>query len=75
MVTIDFVGLGALGSRVVQHLLDAGYPVVMYNRTRSKAQWLCDAGMQWGESPCKVAETVDVVFSIVTNTTAMQEVK
>lgn len=74
MVTIGFIGLGAMGSRVVKRLLDAGHPVVGYNRTRSKAQWLCDAGMQWGETPRQVAEATDIVFSMVTNTAAMQEV-
>jgi 3-hydroxyisobutyrate dehydrogenase-like beta-hydroxyacid dehydrogenase len=74
MATIGFVGLGAMGSRVVKRLLDAGHSVVGYNRTKSKAQWLCDAGMQWGETPRKVAEAADVVFSMVTDTIAMQDV-
>jgi 3-hydroxyisobutyrate dehydrogenase-like beta-hydroxyacid dehydrogenase len=74
MATIGFIGLGAMGSRVVKRLLDAGHPVIGYNRTRSKAQWLIDAGMQWGDSPRTVAEASDVVFTMVTNTTAMQDV-
>jgi len=48
--------------------------VVGYNRTHSKAQWLLDAGMAWGASPRDVALSSDIVFSMVTNTTALDEV-
>jgi 3-hydroxyisobutyrate dehydrogenase-like beta-hydroxyacid dehydrogenase len=74
MAQLGFVGLGKMGGRVAKRLLDAGHSVIGYNRTRSKAQWLLDAGMQWGESPRQVAEMADVAFSMVTNTTALQEV-
>src|SRR6266567_6209679 len=74
MTHIGFVGLGTMGSRVVKRLLDAGYTVTGYNRTRSKAQWLLDAGMKWGDTPSAVAETADVTFTMVTNTHALQEV-
>jgi 3-hydroxyisobutyrate dehydrogenase-like beta-hydroxyacid dehydrogenase len=74
MAQLGFVGLGKMGGRVAKRLLDAGHSVIGYNRTRSKAQWLLDAGMQWGESPRQVAEMADVTFSMVTNTTALQEV-
>jgi 3-hydroxyisobutyrate dehydrogenase-like beta-hydroxyacid dehydrogenase len=74
MTTLGFVGLGAMGSRVVKRLLDAGDTVIGYNRTRSKAQWLLEAGMQWGNSPREVAEKADVIFTMVTNTDALQDV-
>ena len=74
MAKLGYIGLGAMGGRVAKRLLDAGHTVVGYNRTQSKAQWLLDAGMQWGESPRAVAEAVDVVFTMVTNTTALHEV-
>ncbi len=74
MANLGFIGLGAMGGRVAKRLLDAGHTVVGYNRTQSKAQWLLDAGMQWGETPGKVAEVSDIVFSMVTNTSAMQAV-
>ena len=74
MTTLGFVGLGAMGSRVVKRLLDAGHTVVGYNRTRSKAQWLLDLGMRWGETPRAVAEAVDVIFTMVTNTAALHGV-
>ena len=74
MAKLGFVGLGAMGGRVTKRLLDAGHTVTGYNRTKSKARWLLDAGMRWGESPRAVAETADVVFTMVTNTEALHEV-
>jgi 3-hydroxyisobutyrate dehydrogenase-like beta-hydroxyacid dehydrogenase len=74
MANLGFVGLGAMGGRVAQRLLNAGHTVTGYNRTKSKAQWLLDQGMRWGETPRAVAEAVDVVFTMVTNTTALHEV-
>jgi len=74
MANLGYVGLGAMGSRVVKRLLDAGHTVTGYNRTKSKAQWLLDAGMQWADSPREVAETADIVFTMVTNTQALHEV-
>lgn len=74
MANLGFVGLGAMGGRVTKRLLDAGHTVTGYNRTKSKAQWLLDAGMRWGASPRAVAESTDVVFTMVTNTDALHEV-
>src|SRR5690242_16973424 len=72
--TLGFVGLGAMGGRVTKRLLDAGHTVVGYNRTHAKAEWLLAAGMRWGESPRAVAEAADVIFSMVTNTAALEAV-
>src|SRR5437868_10561656 len=74
MANLGYVGLGAMGSRVVKRLLDAGHTVTGYNRTKSKAQWLLDAGMRWADTPRAVAEAVDVIFTMVTNTAALHEV-
>jgi 3-hydroxyisobutyrate dehydrogenase-like beta-hydroxyacid dehydrogenase len=74
MVRTGFIGLGAMGSRVAKRLLDAGHQVVGYNRTKAKAQWLLDAGMEWRDTPRAVAEAVDVAFTMVTNTAALEQV-
>jgi 3-hydroxyisobutyrate dehydrogenase-like beta-hydroxyacid dehydrogenase len=74
MANLGYVGLGAMGGRVTKRLLDAGHTVTGYNRTKSKAQWLLNAGMQWADSPRAVAESADVVFTMVTNTNALQDV-
>ena len=74
MANLGFIGLGAMGGRITKRLLDAGHTVTGYNRTKSKAQWLLDAGMRWGQSPKEVAEAVEVVFTMVTNTEALHQV-
>src|SRR5579885_762630 len=74
MAHLAYVGLGTMGSRVTRRLLDAGHTVTGYNRTKSKCQWLIDAGMRWAETPREVAAAADVVFSMVTNTAALQQV-
>ena len=74
MANLGFVGLGVMGSRMVKRLLDAGHTVTGYNRTKSKAQWLLDAGMKWGETPRAVAQFAEITFSMVTNTEALRAV-
>jgi 3-hydroxyisobutyrate dehydrogenase-like beta-hydroxyacid dehydrogenase len=74
MANLGFVGLGVMGGRMVKRLLDAGHAVTGYNRTKSKAQWLIDAGMKWGDSPRAVAQTAGVTLSMVTNTAALHAV-
>ncbi len=72
MAELGFVGLGVMGSRMVKRLLDKGHHVTGYNRTRSKAEWLIDAGMAWAGSPREVVERSDVSLSMVTNTEALR---
>ncbi len=74
MARLGFVGLGVMGGRVVKRLLDAGHNVTGYNRTRSKAQWLLDAGMIWADTPRTVALSSDIVLSMVTNTDALRDI-
>ena len=71
-VRVGFVGLGAMGAGIARRLMDAGYPVVGWNRTRGKAQDLIDAGMGWADTPREVAAVSDVVFTMLTNTGAIQ---
>ena len=71
MANLGFIGLGAMGSQLVNRLLDKGHSVTGYNRTRSKAQWLIDRGMKWGDSPRAVCAATDVIFSMVTNGDAL----
>jgi 3-hydroxyisobutyrate dehydrogenase-like beta-hydroxyacid dehydrogenase len=61
-----------MGSQMVNRLLDKGHSVTGYNRTRSKAQWLVDRGMKWGESPRALSAGADVTFVMVTNAEALQ---
>ena len=74
MPKLGFVGLGVMGGRMAKRLLDSGYAVTGYNRTKSKAEWLLETGMGWEESPRAVAEKADIIFTMVTNTEALQAV-
>jgi len=74
MANLGFVGLGVMGSQMVNRLLDKGHTVTGYNRTRAKAQWLIDKGMRWADSPRAVAATADVTFAMVTNAAAIAAV-
>jgi len=74
MTDIGFVGLGTMGGRMVERLLAAGHPVTGWNRTRSKADWLVEKGMRWGQSPRAVAEHCGLTFTMVTDTRALQAV-
>jgi 3-hydroxyisobutyrate dehydrogenase-like beta-hydroxyacid dehydrogenase len=69
---VGFVGLGAMGSGIAQRIIDAGHTVIGWNRTKSKAQELLDAGMGWADTPREVAAQCDVVFTMLTNTAAIQ---
>ena len=74
MANLGYVGLGAMGSQMVDRLLEKGHTVTGYNRTRSKAQWLIDKGMKWADSPRAVCEAADVVISMVTNSEALDQI-
>jgi len=74
MAKIGFIGLGVMGSQMVNRLLSKGHTVTGYNRTRSKAEWLVAKGMQWADSPRAVAAASDYVFAMVTNAAAIAAV-
>ena len=74
MANLGFIGLGVMGGNLVARLLDKGHKVTGYNRTRSKAQWLVDRGMKWGDSPRAVSAAADFTFSMVTNASAIHSI-
>jgi len=72
MANLGYIGLGAMGGRMVDRLLTKGHSVIGYNRTKSKAQWLLDKGMTWGATPRDVARGADVIFVMVTDSAALE---
>jgi 3-hydroxyisobutyrate dehydrogenase len=62
---IGWIGTGVMGSSMCGHILDAGYPVTVFTRTRSKAESLIARGARWADTPRDVAADSDIVFSIV----------
>jgi len=61
-----------MGAGIAIRLLDAGYAVSGWNRTRSKAEPLIDAGMTWADSPRELAASTDAVITMMTSTEAIQ---
>ena len=53
--TIGWIGTGLMGGPMAMHLVDAGYKIIVYNRTKEKAQSLIDRGCLWYDSPSAVA--------------------
>lgn len=69
---IGFLGLGAMGAGIAQRLLEAGHPLAGWNRTKEKAQPLLEQGMDWAGTPRELAAAVDVLFTMLTNTEAIE---
>ncbi|EKN7383908.1 NAD(P)-dependent oxidoreductase [Listeria monocytogenes] len=65
MEKIGFVGTGVMGSSMAGHLLEAGYEVLVYTRTKTKAEDLLDKGALWVETPGELANKVDILISMV----------
>ena len=63
--TVGFIGLGVMGASMAAHLLDGGYNLIVYNRTRIKAEPLLARGAKWADTPAEVAAQSDVVVTIV----------
>jgi len=72
--TVAVIGLGAMGSRIAQNLLNADYAVVVHNRTVKKAQPLIDRGAIFATSPRAAAEQSEVVISLVTDNQVSRQV-
>jgi 3-hydroxyisobutyrate dehydrogenase-like beta-hydroxyacid dehydrogenase len=72
MKKVGFVGLGAMGGRMAERLISRGRTVIGYNRTKGNSDWLVAKGLIWADSPREVAERSDLVFSMVTDTAAVE---
>lgn len=74
MKRIGVVGLGILGNAVALRLVDAGFEVTAYNRTKEKTFELKDKGATIAESPRKVAENSELVIIVVKDADAVKQV-
>jgi 3-hydroxyisobutyrate dehydrogenase/2-hydroxy-3-oxopropionate reductase len=74
MSTVAVVGLGGMGSRIAGRLLDAGHDVLVWNRTRSRATALVQAGAQEVESPADAARRAEVLITMLADPGALQGV-
>lgn len=71
---IGFVGTGVMGKSMAGHLLKAGYPLVVYTRTKEKASELIKHGAEWAETPLEVAKKANVIITIVGYPADVEEV-
>jgi len=74
MVKIGIIGTGMLGEAVGLHLLDSGYSVSVYNRTKSKTKNLEEKGADVAELPSVVAESSDLIITCVKDADAVKQV-
>ena len=65
MKAIGFIGLGVMGKGMARHLLKAGYPLLVYTRTKEKANDLIEEGAVWKETVAELAKEADVVITMV----------
>jgi 3-hydroxyisobutyrate dehydrogenase len=71
---IGIAGIGKMGAAVGARLLSTGHSLTVWNRSAARAQTLLDAGATWADSPKALAESVDVVITLLTNEAAIDEV-
>jgi 3-hydroxyisobutyrate dehydrogenase-like beta-hydroxyacid dehydrogenase len=72
--TVGLIGLGLMGKPMGQNFLKAGFPLVVWNRSAAKADDLVRAGAKLAANPREVAAQADVLFTIVSDPPALEEV-
>lgn len=72
--TVGFIGLGGMGAAMAANLLEAGYRLRVYNRTRERAQPLVDRGAIPADTPADAAEPGGVVVTMLTDDAAVEAV-
>jgi len=72
-MAVGFIGLGIMGSGMAANLLRAGHPLVVHNRTRSKAHSLVEGGAVWAETPAGVGRQSSVLFTMLARPEAVLE--
>ncbi len=65
MKKISFIGTGVMGASIVNHLLQAGYPVTVYTRTKEKAEPLLAAGAKWASTVAQAVQDAELIFTMV----------
>jgi 3-hydroxyisobutyrate dehydrogenase len=64
-VVLGFIGTGVMGRSMALNLMKAGYRVLVYNRTRSKAEDLIKQGALWKDTVADVAKEANVIITMV----------
>src|SRR5712691_10529405 len=72
--SVGMIGLGLMGKPMSVNILGSGFPLVLWNRTRSKAEALAGKGARLAATPREAAEGSDVLLTIVSDPPALEEV-
>ncbi len=72
--SVGFIGLGIMGLPMAGHILKAGYPLTVYNRTTSKTRSLEAEGAAVAASPRELAENSRMIITMVSDSPDVQEV-
>src|SRR4051812_33231178 len=70
---IGFIGLGIMGSRMAANLQKQGHSLVLFNRTRDKAEFLLGRCGKFADSPAELAGQVDVLFTMLAHPDAVEQ--
>jgi 3-hydroxyisobutyrate dehydrogenase-like beta-hydroxyacid dehydrogenase len=70
---IGFIGLGIMGSRMAANLQKKGHELVVYNRTKQKAEPLIAKGAVWAPTPADLARQVTIIFTMLAKPDAVAE--
>jgi 3-hydroxyisobutyrate dehydrogenase len=73
-ISVGFIGLGIMGHPMAGHILRAGFPLTVFNRTRSKTTGLAAAGAVVAESPAALAARSDIVITMVSDSPDVEAV-
>jgi lactate dehydrogenase-like 2-hydroxyacid dehydrogenase len=71
---VGWIGLGKMGIPISQNLLNAGYPLTVYNRTKEKTKAAAGQGARVADSPKALAAGVDVIISMISDNTALEAI-
>lgn len=71
---VGFIGLGNMGQPMARNLVRAGHELIVYNRTRSRAEELQKEGVQVADSPADVAYNVEALITMLADDRAVEEV-
>lgn len=64
-VRIGFIGIGVMGESMARHLMNDGYPLHIFTRTKSKAEKLMKEGALWEENIADIAKVSDVIITMI----------
>ena len=71
---IGFIGLGIMGSRMASNLQEAGYQLILHNRTKSKATPLLERGASWAATPAEVGLQCDLLITMLSTPEVVRQV-